>query len=86
MEFLTFFGVDVYRLGEGETVVAAVDIEALQARHNPGHGDAPDDKAPPPNGAGVGAMELTEMFEAAPIRVQAELVVAFADRAVARAG
>lgn len=37
MEFLTFYNVDVYRLGDGTTMSApaAVDVEALRAQHNP---------------------------------------------------
>ncbi len=92
MEFLTFFGVDVYRLPGGAAPAAKPDIvvdhAALQARHNP---DAPD-LAPTPEPKAIvtntmgQVLNLAELFEAAPIRVQAELVVSFADRAVARAG
>lgn len=90
MEFLTFFGVDVYRTGTGSPTTVPdepeVDVEALRAIHNPtaaqqvakqipcGHGDAPDDRGPVPSGT------LAEMFAAAPIKVQAEIAVAFIDR------
>lgn len=97
MEFLTFFGVDVYRLG-ADIVVPGVDVEALRAKHNPGVDDGAPQTTDRPAGAGADepraivtntlgqVLNLGELFEAAPIRVQAELVVAFADRAVARAG
>lgn len=39
MEFLEFFGVDVYRLPQGSTTVSTVDVDALRRQHNP---DAPD--------------------------------------------
>lgn len=81
MEFLIFFGVDVYRTGVG------APAEAVVAGPDP---DAPP--APKPAGIkspielGYQPLNLPELFEAAPIRVQAELVVAFADRAVKLAG
>jgi hypothetical protein len=88
LEFLTFFGVDVYRTGDVKRpTTAAVDVDALRALHNP-DGVRPsmladtqtnDDR---PAGAGADLANLAAMFASAPIRVQAELVVAFADRAV----
>ncbi len=93
MEFLTFYAVDVYRIG-GDTVVSgsAVDVEALRAQHNPdpgaafatpeqlphGFGEPP---APPP--LTINATDLTTAFEAAPIKLQAELAVGLIDRLTA---
>jgi len=74
LEFLNFFSVDVYRSGPAPDVVV-VDVEALRAAYNPG----PSDVA-----VGEQAPTLSELFEAASIRLQAELVVGFIDRAAAR--
>lgn len=86
IEFLTFFAVDVFRTGGAPTptTVPAVDVEALRRQHNP---DAPDlpPAAPVPTdtpamAVGVATHTLIEQFEAAPIRVQAEICVSFIDR------
>lgn len=83
MEFLTFFAVDVYRTGDA-TPAPAVDVEALRALHNPGAGPRPSDLTEKPTAALEAAPtgSLEEMFEAAPIRKQAGIVVAFIDRLV----
>lgn len=88
MEFLTFYTVDVYRTGGAAptTTVPAIDVEALRRQHNPDAPDlppAPIERAPagdPPTRS-MTTDQLTAEFNAAPIRVQAELVVGFADRA-----
>lgn len=61
MEFLTFFGVDVYKLPAGTTVsTPAVDVAALRAEHNP---DAPDLPPPaPPKLPADGASEATRQI------------------------
>ena len=90
MEFLTFFAVDVYRTG-GAAPEPTVDVDALRALHNPGAGPRPSDLAPVPtdNGEPVIGTDyavpgtLEQQFEAAPIRRQAGMVVAFIDRLVA---
>lgn len=77
MEFLTFFAVDVYRTGgQPITTVPAIDVDALRRQHNP---DAPD-LPPAPTSAPSPDKPLAELFEAAPIKVQAELAVGFIDR------
>jgi hypothetical protein len=100
MEFLTFFAVDVYRLPGGAaptvTATAQVDVDALRALHNPTASDIVAAAQPAEVSAlaaatgdtnlTVTSTELAALFEAAPIRVQAELLVGFADRAVARSG
>lgn len=90
MEFLNFFAVDVYRTGSAAPA-PTVDVEALRALHNPGAGPRPSDLHPDQTspmtvererfeGAPTGSLE--EQFEAAPIRRQAGIVVAFIDRLV----
>lgn len=95
MEFLTFFGVDVYRTGT-TTPTPPVDVDALRAIHNP-DGVRPsalaeqttvsetsgfvtaEERAAPDYGV-PGTLEAE--FEAAPVRRQAGMVVAFIDRLV----
>lgn len=81
MEFLNFFGVDVYRTGDAApTTVSSeptVDVEALRREHNP---DAPD-LAPPPAPAKVDTFDLDELFTAAPVGQQLRLAVVAIDAA-----
>lgn len=79
MEFLTFFAVDVFRHPGAATgtnfVVERVDVDALRAEHNPDAVDATD--------AGTPTEQLTDLvalFDAAPVKLQAQLAVAFIDR------
>lgn len=82
--------------GPGIVVTPAVDVEALRAKYNPDsdphrvvaaaitHAENAMVPAPPPNDAGfTDAMDLASAFSAAPIKLQAELVVAFVDRLTA---
>lgn len=97
MEFLIFFGVDVYRLPGGATQAATpVDVEALRALHNPGAGVKPSELAAIADGgekpfergfeAGTQRVansrpDLDQMFEAASISHQLQLAVNAIDRA-----
>jgi len=80
MEFLIFFGVDVYRIGDAVPAVkpdAVVDVAALQALHNPDP-DAPAPLTPAPTAA---PLDLDTSFATAPIQHQLTLAVGAIDRA-----
>lgn len=95
MEFLTFYGVDVYRMA-GETTVpnaapaapSAPDLDALRALHNPG-GVRPSDLATvdttaplAPIASAAPTTDLDAVFAAAPIGQQLQLAVVAIDGAL----